>query len=212
MSSNRAAAGEGVLFVVSAPSGAGKTSLCKQIVDIFPTLGHSVSFTTRAQRDGEQDGVDYHFVAPQQFEAMVKNGEFAEWAEVHDNRYGTARQTLDAARRAGNDLLLEIDWQGAAQLRENGVDGVYVFILPPSFDELRRRLEGRGTDTLEVIERRLQNARRELAEAFRYDYLVVNDDFDQALEEFKAIVTAEHCRAIRQRAHFGMLFPALDAD
>jgi len=212
MSNSCAAAGEGLLFVVSAPSGAGKTSLCKQIVDFFPALGHSVSFTTRAKRDGEQDGLDYHFVSAQQFASMVKNNEFVEWAEVHDNCYGTARKTIDAARASGHDLLLEIDWQGAAQLKENGVEGVYVFILPPGFEELRKRLEGRGTDAPEVIERRLQNARRELAEAFRYDYLVVNDNFDQALSEFKAIVTAEHCRSTRQLNSFYQLFPALEAE
>ncbi|PLY02973.1 MAG: guanylate kinase [Desulfuromonas sp.] len=212
MSSNVSAAREGVLFVVSAPSGAGKTSLCKQIVDIFPTLGHSISFTTRPQRSGEQDGVDYHFVSPEQFAAMVEDNEFAEWAEVHGNCYGTARKTIDAARDAGEDLLLEIDWQGAAQLRGNGVDGVFVFILPPSFEELRKRLEGRGTDAPEVIEQRLQNARRELQEAFRYDYQVVNDDFAQALQELKSIVAAEHCRAVRLRGQFEKLFPAIVAE
>jgi len=203
---------EGVLFVVSAPSGAGKTSLCKQIVDFFPSLGHSVSFTTRACRPGEQDGRDYHFISVERFAGMAERGEFVEWAEVHGNRYGTARITLEEARRAGVDLLLEIDWQGAAQLRDNGVDGVYVFILPPGFDELRKRLEGRGTDAPEVIEQRLKNARRELSEAFSYDYLVVNDQFDHAVGELKAIVTAERCRSRRQRSRFRQLFPQLDGE
>lgn len=211
--SNRDVSGrEGILFVVSAPSGAGKTSLCKQIVDFFPMLGHSISFTTRLQRDGEVDGRDYHFVSRDLFDQKVDAGDFVEWAEVHGNCYGTARKTIDEALEAGRDLLLEIDWQGAAQLRENGVAGVYVFILPPSFEELRRRLEGRGTDAPEVIERRMQNARRELKEAFRYDYQVVNDDFDQALQELKAIVVAEHCRAARQRDRFKALFPAIVAE
>jgi len=203
---------EGILFVVSAPSGAGKTSLCKQIVDFSPALGHSTSFTTRECRDGEQDGHDYHFVTPEVFKGMARRGEFVEWAEVHGNCYGTARKTLEGALAAGQDLLLEIDWQGAAQLREHGIDGVYIFVLPPGFDELRKRLEGRGTDSSDIIERRLVNARRELAEAFRYDYQVINDDFAQALEEFKAIVVAEHCRSSRQRGRFKKLFPALDAD
>lgn len=212
MSNNPHPEREGILLVVSAPSGAGKTSLCKQIVDFFPLLGHSVSFTTRPQREGERNGHDYHFVSGAEFKAMVVGDEFVEWAEVHDNCYGTARKTLEDARAAGKDLLLEIDWQGAAQLRKNGVDGVFVFILPPSFEELRRRLEGRGTDSPEVIERRLQNARRELAEAFRYDYLVINDDFAQAVEELKAIITAEHCRSQRQRKIFKQLFPAISAE
>jgi len=208
----KTAAREGVLFVISAPSGAGKTSLCKQVVDFFPALDHSISFTTRPSRSGEQDGRDYHFVSGEVFQGMIEAGEFVEWAEVHGNRYGTARRTLEAARDAGKDLLLEIDWQGAAQLRDNGVDGVYVFILPPGFEELHKRLVGRGTDAQEVIERRMQNARRELGEAFRYDYLVVNDVFNQALDELKAIVTAEHCRARRQRRSFHRLFPGLVAE
>jgi len=203
---------EGVLFVVSAPSGAGKTTLCKQIIDFFPALDHSISFTTRSRRDGEQDGRDYHFITVERFEEMAVLGEFAEWAEVHGNRYGTARRTLEEARAGGRDLLLEIDWQGAAQLRENGVDGVYVFILPPGFDELRKRLEGRGTDAPEIIERRMANARQELSEAFCYDYLVVNDSFDHAVEELRSIVVAERCRSRRQQGRFRQLFPQLELD
>lgn len=188
---------EGILFVISAPSGAGKTTLCKQIVDICPGLRHSVSYTTRPRRAGEADGVDYHFVTRETFDSMVAAGAFAEWAEVHGNRYGTAFETLQRLSAAGHDLLLDIDCQGAAQLKRTWRQGVFVFILPPSFDELKRRLAGRNTDTADVIARRLSNARHEIPEAEWYDYIVVNDDFARALETLKAIVIAEGCRASR---------------
>lgn len=188
---------EGILFVISAPSGAGKTSLCKEIIDFSPGLRHSVSYTTRPMRSGEQDGVDYHFVSKETFADMVAKGAFAEWAEVHGNRYGTAIETLKNCRSTGQDVLLDIDYQGAAQLKKAWQGGVFVFILPPSLEELRRRLEGRNTDAPEVIERRIANARGEIREAGWYDYLVINDDFSAALEQLKAIVVAERCRAAR---------------
>jgi guanylate kinase len=184
----------GILFVISAPSGAGKTSLCKEIIDFFPDLRHSVSFTTRPQRRGEQDGVDYHFVTQDVFTTMVADGAFAEWAEVHGNRYGTAIKTLQTASLAGVDILLDIDCQGAAQLRKNFQHGVFIFILPPSYDELRRRLQWRDTDSEAVIEQRLLNARGEIAESVLYDYMIVNDDFQVALGQMKAVITAERCR------------------
>ncbi len=187
----------GIIFVVSAPSGAGKTTLCKEIIDFFPGLRHSVSYTTRPIRSGEVDGADYHFVSKQTFEAMVARGEFAEWAEVHGNCYGTAMATLEEAQAAGLDVLLEIDCQGAAQLKKNLRKGVFIFILPPSYEELRRRLEGRRTDAPEVIERRIANASGEIKEALWYDYIVINDDFSVALQEFKAVVSAEGCRTDR---------------
>ncbi len=188
---------EGLLFVISAPSGAGKTSLCREVIDNLGGLRHSVSYTTRAPRGGEQDGVDYHFVGVEQFKAMVAAGEFAEWAEVHGNRYGTAIATLDAARSAGVDLLLDIDCQGAWQLKQNYRHGVFIFILPPSYRELQRRLEGRNTDAAEVIARRMANARGEIEAARWYDYLVVNDDFSQAKVDLLAILSAERCRTTR---------------
>jgi guanylate kinase len=188
---------EGILFVISAPSGTGKTSLCKEIIDFFPELRHSVSFTTRPQRRGERDGVDYHFVTPDVFTAMVEEGAFAEWAEVHGNRYGTAIATLQASSLAGVDILLDIDCQGAAQLKKNFQHGVFIFILPPGYDELRRRLQQRNTDTVTVIEQRLVNARSEIAQSVWYDYLVVNDDFQVALGQLKAIIAAEHSRTPR---------------
>jgi len=187
----------GILFVISAPSGAGKTTLCKEIIDFFPSLRHSVSYTTRPQRPGEQDGIDYHFVTPETFDAMVAEGAFAEWAEVHGNRYGTAIETLERFRLEGCDVLLDIDIQGARQLKKNYRQGVYIFVLPPSFDELRRRLQGRNTDAPEVIARRLANAQLEVREAGYYDYLVINDVFAKALDELKAIIVAEGCRASR---------------
>lgn len=197
MSSEPGISPRGTLFVVSAPSGTGKTTLCKRIVDIFPNLRQSVSFTTRAMRPGECDGVDYFFVSPQTFADMVAAKAFAEWAEVHGNRYGTAIKTLEDWRNAGCDVLLDIDIQGAAQLRKTYDQGVFVFILPPDLVELRRRLEGRGTDAPEVIERRIANARREIPECVHYDYLIVNDDFEQALNRLTSIITAEGCRTAR---------------
>ncbi len=197
---------EGIVFVISAPSGAGKTSLCKEIVDFLPDLRHSVSFTTRPRRPGERDGVDYNFVSAGEFAAMVERGAFAEWAEVHGNRYGTALETLEAFRREGVDLLLDIDCQGAAQLKRSIRQGVFVFILPPGLEELRRRLEGRGTDAPEVIERRIANALGEIRQASWYDYLVLNDDFQTALEQFKAIFTAERCRATRLQDGLARMF------
>jgi len=188
---------DGVLFVISAPSGAGKTSLCKEIVDIIPGLRHSVSYTTRPMRKGEVDGVDYHFVDAQTFAGMVAADAFAEWAEVHGNRYGTALATLDTARQTGCDLLLDIDCQGAVQLKAKQVQGVNIFILPPSMTELNRRLHERQTDSEAVIERRLDNARGEIAQSVWYDYWVFNDDFNVALEQLKSIISAETCRAAR---------------
>ncbi|WP_298036979.1 guanylate kinase [uncultured Desulfuromonas sp.] len=187
----------GIVFVVSAPSGAGKTTLCKELIDLFPRLRHSVSYTTRPRRQGERDGSDYHFVTAERFSAMVAAGEFAEWAEVHGNCYGTAIQTLDDWRAAGEDVLLEIDCQGAAQLKRTCPGAVFVFILPPGFAELRQRLEGRDTDAPEVIERRIANASIEVREAAWYDYVVVNDELPRALEELKGIVVAEGARARR---------------
>jgi guanylate kinase len=190
---------EGILFVISAPSGTGKTSLCKEIVDIFPGLRHSVSYTTRPMRNGERDGVDYHFVTPETFNAMVAKGAFAEWAEVHGNRYGTALATLERARNAGEDILLDIDCQGAAQLKKSWDHGVFIFVLPPSLTELERRLRGRNTDSDEVIARRIVNARAELREACWYDYQIVNDDFPTALAQLQAVLVAESCRTSRLR-------------
>ncbi|MDO3376594.1 guanylate kinase [Geoalkalibacter halelectricus] len=189
----------GCLFIVSAPSGAGKTTLCRRLIDISPNLRHSVSFTTRPMRAGEREGVDYFFVDAEKFSRMIAAGAFAEWAEVHGNRYGTAINTLEQWLESGYDVLLDIDIQGAGQLRANlaAGEGVFVFILPPDLAELRRRLEGRGTDAPEVIERRIANAQGEIQASSGYDYVVVNDDFETALNELKSIIIAERCRATR---------------
>jgi len=189
---------QGTLFVVSAPSGAGKTSLCKGLLDFSPGLSLSVSYTTRPARIGEVNGVDYFFVTFEKFQEMVSGSAFAEWAIVHGNYYGTAKETLDSACERGEDLLLDIDCQGAAQLKENYGEGVFIFILPPSLEELKKRLLGRKTDSNDVISKRIENARREIAEASWYDYIIVNDDFSIALEELKAIKLAEDCRSFKR--------------
>lgn len=186
-----------MLFIVSAPSGAGKTTLCRELIDSFPEMRQSVSFATRPMRPGEQDGVDYHFIDTAQFEQMKDENRFAEWAQVHGNFYGTALDTLEAATKEGLDLLLDIDFQGAAQLKKACRQGVFVFILPPNMAELERRLRARGTDPEDIVNRRLINAREEISQAIWYDYLVVNDDFTIAKDMLKAIVNAERCRSYR---------------
>ena len=188
---------EGVLYVISAPSGAGKTTLCKEIIDIFPNLRHSVSYTTRPPRAAEVHGRDYFFVGLEEFSRMASAGEFAEWAEVHDNLYGTSLATLKESRAQGIDLILDIDCQGARQLKERFEGGVYIFVLPPSVEELRRRLDNRSSDTAEVIERRISNAAGEIKEARWYDYIIVNDKFNEAVEQLKSVLIAEQCRALR---------------
>jgi guanylate kinase len=179
---------EGNIFVISAPSGAGKTSLCKELIDFFPALRHSISYTTRSARNGELDGRDYHFIDQSTFDQMVAANAFAEWAVVHGNYYGTSLQTLQQALQAGSDILLEIDCQGAMQLKNSLSQATFIFIMPPSLDELRRRLVGRETDTNDVIEQRINNAAAEIEEATWYDHVVVNEEFDVALSQLKQII------------------------
>lgn len=187
----------GILFVISAPSGAGKTSLVKALLEQDPGLALSVSCTTRAPRAGEQDGVHYHFLDRDRFESAVAAGEFMEHAEVFGNLYGTRESDLRAHLEAGRDLILEIDWQGARQVRRRFPATVSLFILPPSLAELERRLRGRGTDSDAVIAQRLGQAREDLGHWSEYDYLIVNDRFESALGELQAIVTAERRRSAR---------------
>ena len=188
---------EGILFIISAPSGAGKTTLCKEVVDILPNLLHSVSYTTRSPRSGEVHGHDYFFISQSEFEKMMTAGEFAEWAEVHGNFYGTAIKTLEEYRANGIDVILDIDCQGARQLKERYRQGVFIFILPPSFKELRRRLDLRNSDSDDVKERRIRNAAEEIKESGWYDYIIVNDVYSKAVEKLKAVLIAEQCRTPR---------------
>lgn len=184
----------GLILVLCAPSGAGKSTLVRRLLAEFPDFGYSVSYTTREPRPGEQDGRDYHFVTRERFEAMRAAGEFAEWAEVHGNCYGTASAPVRGMLAAGRDVLFDIDVQGAAQLRGTFPDALYVFLLPPSRDELERRLRGRGTDAEEVIARRMKNARGEIAAAGDFDFLVVNDRLEQAYDELRAVYLAGRAR------------------
>ncbi|MGD2083869.1 MAG: guanylate kinase [Chromatiales bacterium] len=184
----------GTLFVVSAPSGAGKTSLVRALLDADPGVEVSVSHTTRPPRPGEKDGVHYHFVDGATFRGLAEAGAFLEHARVFDNHYGTSRADIEDRLARGRDVILEIDWQGARQVRERLPYAVSVFILPPSAHALEERLRGRGQDSDEVIAARLAEARAELSHYAEFDYLVVNDQFDIALEELRAIVTARRLR------------------
>lgn len=190
--------GPGSLFVVSAPSGAGKTSLVAALLDLDTELALSVSFTTRARRPGEVDGQHYHFVDQGTFDRMVEEDAFIEYARVFGNAYGTAEAALRTALESGQDLLLEIDWQGAAQVRRRFPDAITIFILPPSLDALEARLRGRGQDSESVIRERMSEARRELSHWPEYGFLVINDRFEQALSDLQHIVAAERLRSSRQ--------------
>jgi len=181
----------GNLFIVSAPSGAGKSSLVNALLERDPAIRLSISYTTRSPRPGEEDGVHYHFVNHADFQERLGRGEFLESAEVYGNHYGTSQPWIEAERAAGRDILLEIDWQGAAQVRRLVPDAVSIFILPPSIEELRRRLQGRGTDSEEVIARRMAVAREDISHCLEFDYVVVNDQFDTALADLLAIARTQ---------------------
>jgi guanylate kinase len=185
----------GTLFIVAAPSGAGKSTLVNALLLREPDISLSISHTTRPPRPGEEYGRHYYFVERAEFEREVAEGIFLEYAEVHGNGYGTSRKTVQDLLQQGRDVLLEIDWQGAVQVRKAKPDCVSVFILPPSRAELERRLRGRGSDSAEVIERRLHNSRGEIAHAHEFDYIIVNDHFEDALDGLQAIVLA-----VRQRS------------
>jgi guanylate kinase len=197
---------EGVIIIISAPSGAGKTTLCSGLLRRFPDMLESISYTTRAPRSGEVYGEHYYFVSEAEFRRMIAANMFAEWAEVHGNLYGTALQTLEESRKNGIDIVLDIDCQGARQLKDKSVAGSYVFILPPSMTELRHRLENRSSDAPEVIERRIVRAADEIKESCWYDYLIINDNLEKALDELTAIVTSEGCRTFRMQEHVAKLF------
>ncbi len=186
-----------LVIVVSAPSGAGKTSLCKEVVRRVPGLAHSISYTTRAPRSHEVGGRDYHFVDEATFQRMVQSRDFAEWATVHGNLYGTSRHLLEADLAAGHDVVLDIDTQGAAQLRQVYPEGVFVFVLPPSWEQLEDRLRARESDAPEEIARRLRRARDEMKYFKEYDYVIINDVLERAVGDLHAIIEAERCRGFR---------------
>lgn len=185
---------KGSLFVISAPSGAGKTTLCQKLREVIPDIKFSVSFTTRKPRPGEIDGIHYTFVDEDEFRAMIADGEFVEWAQVHGNFYGTSKKRIEDMINEGFDVVLDIDVQGGRQIREHFPDSVLIFVLPPSMDELRKRLTGRMSDAEDVIKKRLKNAIDEIKEYKNYDYVIINDVFDDALEEIVAIIIAERVR------------------
>ncbi|NVD36041.1 guanylate kinase [Marinobacter lutaoensis] len=202
----RQAGEQGTLFVISAPSGAGKTSLVSALLDRDEALSVSVSHTTRPMREGERDGVNYHFVTREAFEAMIARGDFLEHAEVFGNYYGTSQVWVREALAQGRDVILEIDWQGAEQVRRLMSGCVSIFIVPPSADVLRNRLTGRGTDAPEVVERRLREAAEECRHAVEFDYLVVNDAFEVALADLQAIVRSHRLRMpVQQVRHQALL-------
>ncbi len=190
---------QGTLYILSAPSGAGKTSLVKSLVERDAKIKVSVSHTTRAPRDGEQDGVAYNFVAMDEFNELINQGLFLEYAEVFTNKYGTSQPWVEAQLKQGLDVILEIDWQGAQQVRRLVRNALSVFILPPSRKELERRLVGRGTDAPEVIRHRMDAAVEEMSHYAEFDYLVINDDFDTSLEELHAIFLANRLRQTPQQ-------------
>lgn len=189
----------GLLIVVSGPSGTGKGTICKSLFQRRPDIFFSVSATTRLPRDGEINGVNYYFLNKAAFEEMLARDEFLEWALVYDNYYGTPKKPIMEAMAAGKDVLLEIDIQGALKVKENAPEGVYLFIVPPSMEALRSRIIGRGTDSREVIVKRLGKAVEELSHLHEYNYIVVNDSLVEAVDKVDSIIKAEKCRATRYR-------------
>jgi guanylate kinase len=190
----------GTLFIVSAPSGAGKTTLVSALIATDPMIRKSVSYTTRKPRLGEENARDYHFVPAEEFERMRAKGEFLETAEVHGNLYGTSRRTVATETAADYDVLLEIDWQGAAQIRKLQPQAVAIFILPPSIEALEKRLRGRGQDSADVIAKRIAAARGEISHAGEFDYVIINDEFNRAAQDLISIIRAERLRLPRQLA------------
>ncbi len=187
----------GIPFIVSAPSGAGKTTLCRKAVDFFPDLRHSISYTTRRPREGERNGVDYWFVDEARFRSMAERGEFIEYAEVHGRLYGTSGRDLEGLLSKGLNVILDIDVQGAERIRKRLPEGVYIFIVPPSIEACEERLKKRSKDSPEEIKRRLDVAVEEIKRASGYDYIIINDDLEKAFDELKSIITAEKIRSSR---------------
>lgn len=199
----------GNLFVVAAPSGAGKSSLVRALLELDSHVQPSVSHTTRAPRGQEKHGREYYFVSKPEFDAMVEAGAFLEWANVHDQRYGTSKKAIEERMAQGADVVLEIDFQGAMQVKRIFANAVTIFILPPSWEELRSRLERRGEDAPEVIELRLRNAALEVAQAQHFDFVIINEMFDRALFDLKAIVHSQRLKFSAQRRSRAEVFKAL---
>ncbi len=195
----------GTLFIVSSPSGGGKTSLVKALLEAEPEVRLSVSYTTRPPRPGEANGRDYNFVAPPEFTRMLEAGEFLESAAIYGNHYGTSQKWVEAEFARGRDVLLEIDWQGAQQVRKLMRQVVSIFVLPPSLDILAARLKGRAQDTPDAVARRLAAAREEIAHVAEYDYAIINEDFDRAALDLRSIVRSERLKLARQLSRHGDL-------
>lgn len=199
----------GNLFVVAAPSGAGKSSLVKALLELDSHVQPSVSHTTRAPRGQEKHGREYFFVSESEFDAMVRAEAFIEWAHVHNNRYGTSKKAIEERMSQGADVILEIDFQGALQIKKVFANAVTIFILPPSWEELRSRLERRGEDAPEVIEVRLQNAALEMAQVHQFDFVIINESFDRAVFDLKSIAHAQRLKYLAQRRARAETFKAL---
>ena len=200
----------GNLFVVAAPSGAGKSSLVKALLELDSHLAVSVSHTTRAPRGQERHGREYWFITPDEFRAMAAQGDFFEWAEVHGNLYGTSRSAVERRLAAGEDVVLEIDFQGALQIKQLFGHAILIFILPPGWDELRQRLTRRGEDHPEVIDQRMANARAEVAQAKHFDFVIINGLFETALFDLKTVVHSQRLRYAAQLRNKSQVFAALD--
>jgi guanylate kinase len=201
----------GSLYIVSAPSGAGKTSLVSKLVELDSHIKVSVSSTTRPSRNGEVDGVNYHFLSVAQFEAKIAEGDFLEHAQVFDNYYGTSKSAVEEQLKAGKDVILEIDWQGAQQVRKLIPQAISIFILPPSLEELQRRLTSRGTDSEEVIARRMRDAVNEMSHYHEFDYIVINNHFETALKQLHSIFQAGRLTQAKQVQQHSNLIDALIA-
>ena len=199
----------GNLFIVAAPSGAGKTTLVRLLLENDSQIGVSISHTTRQPRQGEENGREYHFVDVPAFLSMVDRGEFLEWAEVHGNYYGTSKQWIASEMTSGRDVLLEIDWQGAQQVSKVFPEAIGIFVLPPSMPVLEARLSGRGTDSADVIARRIAAARDEMRHVDEFDYVIINDDLQQALRDLESVVFSCRLRYTNQRQRHASLFASL---